>query len=226
MTRRVLAAAVILGAMFSSSMSAQAAATVGTTSAMSVGTADQPSYRPMSRSRGLSVGFSGTGTSVTTTDGDDKRTQYGYGYQVEGFFGFTQRFALGVEYAYSNIDNSEHGEVHAPYTLSHAGLIGRYIFRDDSKRGRPYAELGVLQRQITLDSTDNADETDVQSTSLGLGAGFGVAIFATPRLGFDFSGQMGFGTFSDWKSDDRDVAIGDVKATSLILRLGARFYFR
>ena len=62
-------------------MSAQAAATAGTTPAMSVGVADQPSYRPMSRSRGLSVGFSGTGTSVTTTDGDDKRTQYGYGYR-------------------------------------------------------------------------------------------------------------------------------------------------
>lgn len=208
-------------------MSAQAAATITTTPAVSVGGADQPSYRAMSRSSGLSVGFSGTGTSVTTTNEDDKRTQYGYGYQVEGSFGFSKGFALGLEYAYSNINNSEHGFEHDPYTLSHVGLIGRYFFRHDSKRGRPYAEVALLQRKITLDSTDAPDQTDVTSTSLGAGLGFGVAIFATPRLAFDFSGQAGFGTFSEWKAGDNDIeGVGDVKASSLILRLGARFYIR
>lgn len=180
----------------------------------------------MSRSKGFALGVSGTGTSVGTTNEGEQRTQYGYGYQVEGTFGFAKRFALGVEYAYSNIDHSEHGEEHTPYTLSHVGVIGRYFFRDDTKRARPYAEGVVSQRQIQIDSTDSADETDVKSTSLGAGVGFGVAIFATPRLAFDFSGQTGFGTFSDWKSGDRDVAIGDVSASSFILRLGARFYIR
>jgi len=213
-TRRVLAVAVVLGALFSSSfsssLSAQAVAGPGI----------------MSRSKGFSVGVSGTDTSVSTTNSDEKRTQYGYGYQVEGAFGFGRGFAIGVEYSYSNINNSEHGAAYPPYTLSHVGLIGRYIFRDDTKRARPYAEGVVSQRQIQLDSTDSADETDVKSTSLGVGVGFGVAIFATPRLALDFSGQTGFGTFTEWKADDRDVAAGDVSASSFILRLGARFYFR
>ena len=207
MTRRVLAAAAFLGALFSSSsLAAQGAAGSGI----------------MSRSRGLSLGFSGTGTSVGTTNEGEKNTEYGYGYQVEGSFGFGKGFALGVEYSYSGIDSEiELG----PYKLSHVGLIGRYFFRDDTKRARPYAEGVLSQRKITIDSTDSADEVDVTSSSLGAGVGFGVAIFANPRLAFDFSGQTGFGTFSDWKAGDRDVPIGDVSASSFILRLGARFYF-
>jgi opacity protein-like surface antigen len=205
-TRRVLAAAAVLGAVFSSSLSAQASGN-------------------MSRSNGLAVGFSGTGTSVTTQNEGDKRTQYGYGYQVEGSFGFAKRFALGIEYAYSNINNSEHGEEFEPYTLSHVGLIGRYFFRDDTKRARPYAEIGVLQRTINVDSTDNANEANLESTSLGVGLGFGAAFFVTSRLALDISGQAGLGTFTEWKANGNDIqGVGDVKASSLILRLGARFY--
>jgi hypothetical protein len=209
-TRRVLASAAFLGAMFSSSSLSAQAANAGT----------------MSRSRGFAIGASGTGTSVAATNEGETRTQYGYGYQVEGTFGFAKRFAIGLEYSYSNINNSEHGEEYRPYTLSHVGLIGRYFFRDDTKLARPYAEGVLSQRQITIDSTDNVDESNVKSSSLGAGVGFGVAFFATPRLAFDFSGQTGFGTFSDWKAGDRDVASGDVKASSFILRLGARFYIR
>ena len=207
-TRRVLAAAAFVGTLFvSASLSAQAAGGAGS----------------MSRSRGLSLGASGTGTSVSTTSDGTTNTEYGYGYQVEAAYGFARRFSLGLEYAYSNIDS----KVEIPaYTLSHVGLVGRVFFRDDGKRARPYAEGALLNRTITIDSTDSVDESDVTSSSLGGGLGFGVAFYANPRLAFDFSGQAGFGTFSDWKANGNAVASGDVSATSLILRLGARYYIR
>ena len=206
-TRRVLAGAAFVGAMFSSSLAAQGTAGAGI----------------MSRSKGFSLGASGTGTSVSTTNEGETDTEYGYGYQVEGSFGFARRFSLGLEYAYSNINS----EVElTPYTLSHVGLVGRIFFRDDTKRARPYAEGALLRRQIALDSTDSADETNVKSTSLGGGLGFGVAFHTSPRFAIDFSGQAGFGTFSEWKANDREIPIGDVSATTLILRLGGRFYIR
>ena len=137
-TRRVLAAAALVGAMFSSPLGAQGAAGAGT----------------MSRSRGFSLGASGTGTSVSTTNEGETNTEYGYGYQVEGAFGFARRFSLGLEYAYSNIDSQE--EL-APYTLSHVGLVGRIFFRDDTKRARPYAEGALLQRKIALRSVETEE---------------------------------------------------------------------
>ncbi len=209
MTRRILATAAFVGATLSSSILAAQAAGAGTAT--------------MSRATGFSLGVSGTGTSVSTTNEDKTDTEYGYGYQVEAGFGFARRFSLGLEYATSGIDSKVSlGE----YTLSHVGLVGRMFFRDDTKRGRPYLEGALLRRQIVIDSTDSFDESNITSNSLGGGIGFGIAFHTSPRFAIDFSGQAGFGTFSDWTSDGRDIAVGDVSATSLILRLGGRFYIR
>lgn len=209
-TRRVLAAAAILGAVFSSSLSAQGG-----------------SGASISRSKGFSIGFSGTGTSVGTQQEStgQKRTQYGYGYQVEGSFGFAKGLSLGVEYASSNIDHSEHGEDYPPFTLTQVGVMGRYFFRDDTKRSRPYAELGVSQRKISEDAPASAGGGEITSSSIGLGLGFGAAFFVTSRLAIDLSGQAGFGTFSKWEVDGNEIPnTSDVKASTLMLRLGARYY--
>jgi opacity protein-like surface antigen len=176
--------------------------------------------KPMSTSRGGVVSASLTGAAISTTEDGTTTTENGPGFSIEGGYGFG-KVMLGLEYSRSTITAAAGlGD----YTLSGVGVNGRYVFRGDDKRARPYLEAALLRRTIAASVTDGVDAADVEANSFGLGLGGGVQIFASSNFAFDISGQYGFGTFKNWKANGQSFPFPGIEATSFVLRLGGRLW--
>jgi hypothetical protein len=158
---------------------------------------------PRSKTTGLMVGFGLNGTSVKF-EADDNADN-GSGATLQVGYGFTSRFTGLIDVSGVVLDGDPgEGEV----SLAQIFALGRFNFGDESKRWRPFVDIGLgvrgLGQKDAQVCTPSGCTTghDVSFSGGAFAFGGGTSFYATRKLAITGALTWGVGEFSDFTVDN------------------------
>jgi hypothetical protein len=178
---------------------------------------------PRSKTTGLMVGVGLNGSSIKFENDDEADS--GSGATLQLGYGFTRRFTLMIDVSGVVLDGDPgEGEV----SLAQVFLAGRFNFRSESARWRPFAEVGLGARGLGEDNVQICDPTcanhDFAFTGGAFMFGGGVSFYATRKFAITGALNWGVGEFSDARMDNVTVSGFEADATTARLNLGVSWF--